>query len=146
MPVAASITPTDAASQAAEPQATKATEPQATQATEPQATQATEPQAAPAAEPQASQASQQAALPAQPAQPPADGPPPISDEGLVFLIQDRLNQLGLTGGALLERDGKLDERTRGLIASYQERESLPVSGEPSPALLRHMEETLRKAR
>ena len=64
------------------------------------------------------------------------------DESLVFLIQDRLNRLGYDKPKPIKLDGKMDSRTRLAIFDYQQKNRLPKDGEPSEALLRHMEATL----
>jgi len=66
-----------------------------------------------------------------------------SDESLVFLIQDRLIKLGYSGTNPLQRDGKLTPRTAAAITVYQQEHGLADDGQPSKALLAHMEDTLR---
>ncbi len=64
----------------------------------------------------------------------------LDDEGLILLIQDRLDKLGL---GPIRKDGQLQSKTRLAIRTYQQRHGLQVTGLPSTGLLGHMERQLR---
>jgi peptidoglycan hydrolase-like protein with peptidoglycan-binding domain len=61
------------------------------------------------------------------------------ERNLVLLIQHGLEAAGLGPGRL---DGKAGPRTRAAIEEYQARHGLPVDGQASKELLRHLEETV----
>jgi peptidoglycan hydrolase-like protein with peptidoglycan-binding domain len=59
--------------------------------------------------------------------------------GIVFLIQDRLNRLGYAKPTPLELDGQFGPRTREAIAIYQRAHGLKIDGRASRELLHHIE-------
>jgi hypothetical protein len=66
------------------------------------------------------------------------GPPPpraYGGGGLVYDIQAQLTRLGYDPGPV---DGAYGPRTADAISHYQYTNGLPVDGQPSPRLLRHM--------
>jgi peptidoglycan hydrolase-like protein with peptidoglycan-binding domain len=60
-----------------------------------------------------------------------------SGTGLVRDIQSKLAQQGFDPGPT---DGKAGPRTRSAITQYQQKNNLLVDGNPSPALLTHMQQ------
>lgn len=64
-------------------------------------------------------------------------PPPraYGGGGLVYDIQAQLTRLGYNPGPV---DGAYGPRTADAISHYQYTNGLPVDGQPSPGLLRHM--------
>lgn len=77
----------------------------------------------------------------------ASGPAPAGqNQGLTYLIQDRLVKLGYAESEPLKLDGKFGARTRALIEAYMSDHDLSGEPQPSRTLLRHMEESLRQAR
>ncbi len=60
-----------------------------------------------------------------------------SSAGLVRDIQTKLAQQGFDPGPT---DGKAGPRTRSAITQYQQKNNLLVDGNPSPALLSHMQQ------
>ena len=67
---------------------------------------------------------------------------PMSYQELSAAIQKGLNTLGYDPGPA---DGVMGGRTRAAIRDYQKDQGVPVDGQPSPGLLRHLEESLRAA-
>lgn len=62
-------------------------------------------------------------------------PPPVYRSDLVYETQIELTRLGYNPGPV---DGIYGRRTGEALATYQDDYGLPVTGEPSPALLDHM--------
>ncbi len=66
-------------------------------------------------------------------------PPPSADaEVPELLIKAVQRELGTRGYDVGPADGKLTDKTRAAISAYQEREGLPVTGQASDELLRHI--------
>lgn len=66
------------------------------------------------------------------------------DTNLVWLVQDRLNRLGYVGSEPLIPDGRLNANTTLAIRAYQIHQGLPSDGQPSTALLEHLESSLEQ--
>ncbi len=75
------------------------------------------------------------------AAPPEPAAPARFDPSLVQQTQDRLLQLDY-GQGRLSRSGAFDAATQDAILAYQYKNGLPGTGEPSPALLEHMDRFL----
>ena len=71
----------------------------------------------------------------QPAQRVATAPAPTVDRGVITDLQRLLAERGLYKGAI---DGISGSRTRAAISAYQKAEKLPVTGQPSLAVLDHI--------
>jgi peptidoglycan hydrolase-like protein with peptidoglycan-binding domain len=71
----------------------------------------------------------------QPAQRVATAPAPVVDRGVITDLQRLLAERGLYKGAI---DGISGSRTRAAISAYQKSEGLPVTGQPSTAVLDHI--------
>lgn len=67
---------------------------------------------------------------------------PMSDQELSAAIQQSLNTLGYDAGTA---DGVMGGKTRAAIRDYQKDQGVAVDGQPSQALLRRLEESLRAA-
>ncbi|HSM69175.1 MAG TPA: SEL1-like repeat protein [Xanthomonadales bacterium] len=67
---------------------------------------------------------------------------PMSYQELSAAIQQGLNTLGYDPGPA---DGVMGGRTRAAIRDYQKDQGVPIDGQPSQELLRHLEESLRAA-
>jgi len=65
----------------------------------------------------------------------AYGPEPYGEPNIVYDTQVALQRLGFNPGPA---DGVYGQRTAEAISEYQYAYRLPVTGEPSPALLDHM--------
>lgn len=65
---------------------------------------------------------------------------PMSYQELSAAIQKGLNTLGYDPGPA---DGVMGGKTRAAIRDYQKDQGMPIDGQPSPGLLRHLEESLR---
>ncbi|MCI0430007.1 MAG: peptidoglycan-binding protein [Rhodospirillales bacterium] len=65
--------------------------------------------------------------------------PPGPDPALVVLIQDRLARAGYDPGPI---DGRFGSRTQGALMAFQRDSALPITGQPSRAVLAALEERL----
>ncbi len=66
-------------------------------------------------------------------------PPPAADKGVpALLVKAVQRELGTRGYDVGPADGKLNDKTRAAISAYEVSEGLPVTGQASDDLLRHI--------